>query len=102
MIPRSPAPSSPGSSARRGTPTGGRVAAAGQESPNTAAGDDPRTLVAGEGACHRTDRVAAPGLALGLIENTVVACPIHPGQGGTGIAPGRPFVLHCINVHAGV
>jgi hypothetical protein len=46
-----------------------------------------------EGACRWTDRVADPtGLALGMIENTAVACLIHPEHGGTGIAPGRYLV----------
>ncbi|MFD5122821.1 hypothetical protein [Streptomyces sp. NPDC058385] len=70
-----------------------RVPAAGIELLCGAAGGNPHTLVADEGACHWTDRVVDPtGLALGRIENTAVAHLIHPEHGGTGIAPGRCLV----------
>ncbi|MFD7183416.1 hypothetical protein ACFV90_25780 [Streptomyces sp. NPDC059904] len=70
-----------------------RVPTAGIELLRSAAGGNPHTLVADEGACHWTDRVVDPtGLALGLIENTAVAYLIHPEHGGTGIAPGRYLV----------
>ncbi|WP_406516907.1 hypothetical protein [Streptomyces sp. NBC_00134] len=65
-----------------------RVPAAGIELLRSAAGGNPHTLVADEGACHWTDRVVDPtGLALGMIENTAVACLIHPEHGGTASPP---------------
>ena len=56
----------------------------------SAAGGNPHSLVADEGACTWTGPVADPrGLALGIVEVTGVAYLIHPEHGATGIAPGR-------------
>ncbi|MFD6673989.1 hypothetical protein ACFWDA_06375 [Rhodococcus zopfii] len=59
----------------------------------SAAGGNPHSLVADEGACTWTGPVADPrGLALGIVEVTGVAYLIHPEHGATGIAPGRYVV----------
>ncbi|MCX5436141.1 hypothetical protein [Streptomyces sp. NBC_00063] len=65
-----------------------RVPAAGIELLRSAEGGNPHTLVADEGACHWTDRVVDPtGLALGMIENTAVACPSTPNTAAPASPP---------------
>ncbi|MGW0016877.1 hypothetical protein ACWDUD_00985 [Rhodococcus sp. NPDC003382] len=69
------------------------VPASGIELLRSAAGGNPHSLVADEGACTWTAPVADPrGLALGIVEVTGVAYLIHPEHGATGIAPGRYVV----------
>lgn len=66
------------------------VPASGIELLRSAAGGNPHSLVADEGACTWTGPVADPrGLALGIVEVTGVAYLIHPEHGATGIAAGR-------------
>lgn len=56
----------------------------------SAAGGNPHSLVADEGACTWTTQVRdSRGLALGVLDTRVVAYLIHPEHGATGIAPGR-------------
>ncbi|MEU4742374.1 hypothetical protein AB0G02_18170 [Actinosynnema sp. NPDC023658] len=55
-----------------------------------AAGNNPHTLVADEGACRWTPDVRDPlRLGIALVENTATAYLVHPEHGGSGIAPGR-------------
>ncbi|MFZ2529338.1 MAG: hypothetical protein WAX14_17065 [Rhodococcus sp. (in: high G+C Gram-positive bacteria)] len=69
------------------------VAPSGVELLRSAAGGNPHSLVADEGACTWATPVADPrGLALGIVEVTGAAYLIHPEHGATGIAPGRYVV----------
>lgn len=56
----------------------------------SAAGGNPHSLVADEGACTWSTPVRdTRGLALGIVDVDTVAYLIHPEHGATGIAPGR-------------
>lgn len=66
------------------------VPLSGVELLRSAAGGNPHTLVADGGRCRWSSPVRDEALlALGILENDVVAYLIHPEHGATGIAPGR-------------
>jgi hypothetical protein len=69
------------------------VPSAGVELLRGAAGGNPHTLVADDGACDWTTDVRdAQLLALGVLRAVRPAYLIHPEHGGTGIAPGTYVV----------